>query len=219
MGLRKFHDIYVNARVECNARFPDNPVPDTVPIARAKEWQSKDGHRDAFRHTYWNARLAQEFGRDWAHAFTTAHEGLPNNPAHREAMDLYNNALGIGIGAANPKATPEELSRLVLEAVAQGKTVVIDSGGQLQWSDRVPVGRHGLTPPDVIAPHMARPQVVPTHSAALSPQARTLLQDSEQQVRRLAQRHGIPWDQGLDMWPPTPPKPCRTQRCAGPMPP
>ena len=94
-GLNTFHGIYVDAFKQGDTHFPDNAVPESVPAHRAAEWQGNDGHRDAFRHTYWSARLAQEYGPDWARAFTTAHEGAPGNPANREAMDLYNNSIGI----------------------------------------------------------------------------------------------------------------------------
>ncbi|MFC3685262.1 DUF6973 domain-containing protein [Hydrogenophaga luteola] len=200
-GLKTFHDIYIDAFRQCESQFPDNQVPASVPAHRAGEWQGNDGHRDAFRHTYWSARLAQEYGPDWALAFTSAHEGAPGNPANREAMDLYNNSIGIKIGAENPKATPEQLAALVRQAVNEGRTVVMNSAGQLEWSDRVPVGEHGLAPQEKIDPHMKKPEVVPTKSAAaqeLSPHARKLLNDSEQQVRQLAERHGLPWDQGMD---------------------
>lgn len=232
LGLSEFKDIAGDAFSRGVERFPDNTVPSGIAEDQAREWQGNDGHRDAFRHTYWSARLTQEYGSDWARAFTTAHEGLPGNVANREAMDLYNNSMGIQIGAANPNATPAQLADLVQEAVTQGNTVVINSGGNLQWSDRVPVGQHGLTREDVIDPHMKTPGVVPTKSAAvldtpngrdhpsdgtavaaaadtrspasdhaaraLSPHAHTLLTDSEQQVRQMAERHGIPWDKGLD---------------------
>jgi hypothetical protein len=201
LGLSEFKDIAGDAFERGTERFPDNPLPSGVQEDRAAEWQGNDGHRDAFRHSYWSARLAQEYGADWARAFTTAHEGLPGNVANREAMDLYNNSIGIQIGAANPNASPEELANLVQNAVTQGRTVVINRSGDLEWSDRVPVGQHGLTREDVLEPHMQTPQVVPTKSAAaqeLSPHARNLLNDSEQQVRQLAERHGLPWDQGMD---------------------
>jgi hypothetical protein len=189
-------------------------LPSGVPAEREREWQGNDGHRDAFRHAYWSARLTQEYGTDWARAFTTAHEGLPGNVANREAMDLYNNSVGIEIGAANRNATPKELAQLIEQAVSQGKTVVMQSDGKLQWSDRVRVGEHGLSPDEVIGPHKATPGVVSTRSmaaldtpqpepaahqrASLSPQAQTLLADSELQVRQMAERHGLPWDRGLD---------------------
>jgi hypothetical protein len=201
LGLSEFKDIAGDAFARGTERYPDNPVPEGISKDQAAEWQGNDGHRDAFRHTYWSARLTQEYGADWARAFTTAHEGLPGNVANREAMDLYNNSIGIQIGAANPKATPEELANLVQNAVTQGKSVVINGSGDLAWSDRVPVGQHGLTREEVLDPHMQTPKVVPTKSAAaqeLSPHALNLLSDSEQQVRQLAERHGLPWDQGMD---------------------
>ena len=200
-GLSEFKDIAGDAFARGVERFPDNPVPSGIAAAQAPEWQGNDGHRDAFRHTYWSARLTQEYGADWARAFTTAHEGLPGNVANREAMDLYNNSIGIQIGAANPKATPEELAKLVQDAVTRGKSVVINGSGDLAWSDRVPVGQHGLTREDVLDPHMKTPEVVPTKSALAtepSPHALNLLNDSEQQVRQLAERHALPWDQGMD---------------------
>ena len=212
LGLSEFQDIKSDAFSRAKTQFPDNPLPRGIAEDSAAAWQGNDGHRDAFRHTYWSARLTQEYGADWARALTTAHEGLPGNTANREAMDLYNNGIGIQIGAANPKATREQLATLVEQAVSQGKTVVMDSGGNLEWSDRVRVGQHGLAPEEAIAPHKVTPGVVSPRSvaaqntaepaasqhAALSPQAQTLLADSEHQVRQLAERHGIPWDQGMD---------------------
>jgi hypothetical protein len=230
LGLRGFQDEMRDAFSQAEARYPDTPLPGGIPAELERAWQGNYGHRDDFRHTYWSARMTQEYGADWARAFTTAHEGRPGNEANREAMDLYNNAIGIEIGAANPNASPEELADLVQKAVTDGKSVVMQSDGQLQWSDRVPVGQHGLSPSDVIGPHKATPGVVSTRSVAaldpsnglhsqdgtalaaadargeagidarlaLSPQAQTLLNDSERQVRQMAERHGLTWDQGLD---------------------
>lgn len=229
VGLSEFKDIAGDAFTQGVARFPDNPLPKGIPADRTNEWQGNDGHRDAFRHSYWSARLTQEYGADWARAFTTAHEGLPGNTADREGMDLYNNSVGIQIGAANPRATPGQLADLVQQAVAKGNTVVIDASGNLEWSDRVGLGQHGLARNEVIAPHFKTPGVVSTQmgaapgtpsgqndpgtgvaaaqpdtpasqtqAEALSPHAQKLLHDSEQQVRQMAQRHHIAWDQGLD---------------------
>ncbi len=167
LGLNGFNDIKNDAFSQGEARYPNNPLPSGIPANREREWQGNDGHRDAFRHAYWSARLAQEYGPDWARAFTTAHEGLPGNFANREAMDLYNNSIGIQIGAANPNATPQQLADLVQKAVTDGKTVVMQSNGDLQWSDRVPVGQHGRSPTDVIGPHKGTPGVVSISAAAL----------------------------------------------------
>lgn len=166
LGLSGFRDIARDAFAEGTRRYPDNAVPGSVPEDRAREWQGNDGHRDAFRHAYWSARLAQEYGPEWARAFTTAHEGVPGNWADREAMDLYNNSVGIGIGAAHRDASPQELAGLVQRAVEQGKLVVVDRDGQLEWSDRVRVGQHGLSSDEVIGPQLRTPGAVSTESRA-----------------------------------------------------
>lgn len=53
----------------------------------------KDGTGDAFRHAYWNVRMAQEFDLAWASAFATAHESL-TVPGSERTMDLNNNEVG-----------------------------------------------------------------------------------------------------------------------------
>lgn len=127
-----FRDIHDDAFAESEDRYPG-----TTPRA------GNDGHQDAFRHAYWNARLVREFGAEFARKFATAHEGLPGNPADREAMDLYNNEVGRRIAIQNPDADPDELADLVQRAVEEGDLVVVDDKGELAYSDQVPVGHHG----------------------------------------------------------------------------
>ena len=157
LELKETHDL---AFRESKQHVPDQPVPDGIPNEQAEEWQLNDGHRDAFRHTYWNALLAKEFGNEWAQAFATAHEGRPGNPANREAMDLYNNQVGRGIAAAHPSASKEQLAQLVGDAMKEGKLILMDHQGKLAWSDQVQVGQHGLSPEDAIQPHLHTPAVV-----------------------------------------------------------
>lgn len=164
-GLMQMSDIKDRAFSEGERRFPDNPLPAGIPASREREWQGNDGHRDAFRHAYWNALMTQQFGEQWTRAFATAHEGGPGNPANREAMDLYNNEIGRSIGAANRNATPDQLANLVEQALNQGKLVVIDNGGNLEWSDRVVRGHHGLAPSGAIAPAINTPGVVSTDNS------------------------------------------------------
>ncbi len=104
---------------------------------------AEDGHQDAFRHAYWNALLTREYGVEFAEAFATAHEGVPGNPSDREAMDLYNNEVGRRIALENPDAGPEELARLIEQAIDDGELVVIDGNGDLAWSDQVGLGETG----------------------------------------------------------------------------
>ncbi|WP_164017041.1 DUF6973 domain-containing protein [Pyxidicoccus trucidator] len=146
VGLNTFNNIKDQA-LETSTRLypPPSNAPGHVPEDRVGEWKGQDGHRDAFRHAYWNALMTREFGAEWTQQFATAHEGLPGNPADREAMDLYNNEVGRQIAIANPNASPEELATLVQQAVTDGRTVVLDQRGELQWSDRVPLWQHGLT--------------------------------------------------------------------------
>ncbi|GIH08229.1 hypothetical protein Rhe02_62960 [Rhizocola hellebori] len=123
LGLKKFEDIKNEAFAEADRRFPSD--------------DQNDDQNDAFRHAYWNARLTQEFGEDWAKRFTTAHESIPGNPAAREAMDLHNNEVGRSVATANSGASAEELANKIQEAVSRGRTVVIGSDGQLDYSDQV----------------------------------------------------------------------------------
>ncbi len=164
VGLRDFSGIKDRAFSEGVERFPDNPVPGNIPAGSANAWQGNDGHRDAFRHAYWNALMTQKYGETWTNAFATAHEGVPGNTANREAMDLYNNEVGRSIGAANRNASPEQLANLVEQSLNQGKLVVIDRNGSLEWSDRVVRGQHGVAPNDVIGPNLGTPGVVSTQT-------------------------------------------------------
>ncbi|MCC4608636.1 XVIPCD domain-containing protein [Xanthomonas campestris] len=160
-GLSELKETQDLAFRESKRHVPDQPVPDDIPKERATEWQFNDGHRDAFRHTYWNALLAKEFGNEWAQSFATAHEGMPGNPANREAMDLYNNQVGRGIAAAHPGASKEQLAQLVGDALKEGKLILMDHEGKLAWSDQVNVGQHGLSPKEAIQPYLQTPAVVP----------------------------------------------------------
>ncbi|MGW4896793.1 DUF6973 domain-containing protein [Kitasatospora sp. NPDC004240] len=107
---------------------------------------ANDSHRDAFRHAYWNALMTRRYGEKWTARYASAHEQLPGNPADREAMDLYNNEVGRKIAVANPKASDEELARLIEDAVKRGDTVVVKpDGGALDYSDQVRDGKTGLS--------------------------------------------------------------------------
>lgn len=123
-----FYDIRKKAIDTANATFPAD---------------GQDDHTDAFRHTYWNALLTARFGADFAREIATAHEAVPDHTAASEAMDLHNNEVGRQIAVAHPGASPEELAVLVREAVDSGRTVVVDRGGDLAYSDQVAVGDTG----------------------------------------------------------------------------
>lgn len=102
---------------------------------------TQDNHTDAFRHTYWNALMTQEFGEDWTKEYTSKHEGRPDNAAVREAMDLYNNEIGRSIALNNPGASQEELRDLAKDAVQRGDTVLINQDKQLSRTNQVAEGQ------------------------------------------------------------------------------
>jgi hypothetical protein len=103
----------------------------------------EDGHNNAFCHAFFNAMLTKEFGVGFAASFATAHEGLPGNPADREAMDLFNNELGRRIAVENPNASPRELAKLIHKAIMDGEAVVINRQGELVYSDQEEIGQTG----------------------------------------------------------------------------
>ena len=165
MGLKTFQSIAEDAFKTSDQRVPPSTtlpahaeatikkmVSELPKEQRAKAetelrnaWPRNDGHNDAFRHAYWNARLTSEYGADWTKQFTTAHEGSNGGSSTREAMDLYNNEVGRQIAIDNPDASPKELADLVKKALDDGKLVVIGGNGHLAWSNTVANGNHGIT--------------------------------------------------------------------------
>jgi hypothetical protein len=135
LGLNTFQGIVEDAYATSQVRYP---------LVATNPRAGDDDHTDAFRHAYASGRLVYEFGPEFATAITEAHEGHPMNDApEREAMDLYNNSIGIQIALDNPDATPEEFADLIDDAVRNGDLVVVDLGGNLDYSDNVPVGAAG----------------------------------------------------------------------------
>lgn len=130
--LENFKGIYDDAFDRADTMYPPRVLP-------TGDLDQNDNHNDAFRHAYWSARLAQQYGPEWAEQFTTAHEGLPDNPANKETMDLYNNKIGIKIAREHPDASAREMAQLIKKAVDDGNMIVIDQQGQLAWSDQAPV--------------------------------------------------------------------------------
>jgi hypothetical protein len=134
-----------------NEAYPNKATPGDIPKA-VKDWNNTDGHRDAFRHATLAALTAKEFthhlggvdaGVKWTGRLLHAHEGQATNNPVREAMDLYNNKVGLQIYKENPNADAQQLMDRVKEAIEKGRMVVINKEGKLAWSDQVPVYGHG----------------------------------------------------------------------------
>jgi len=94
---------------------------------------------DAFRHTYWMARLAQEIGTEKAKSLGIAHEkgnyrtykrrrkedGVIPDKISSE-MDLFNNNVGLVIGE---KTTTNDLKNIIVQAILEGQCKII-------WTDK-----------------------------------------------------------------------------------
>lgn len=164
-GLQKFMSIYNEAfatsthlnrtptQIPANVEAQIQSLPEASQQHEARTaWPLNDGHIDAFRHAYCNARLAYEFGGAWAEQFATAHEGNDPGNAKSGGMDMFNNHVGCRIALANPEATPAQLADLVKEALERGELIVIDRSGELNWSNQVPIGHHGVPVPYMNTP-------------------------------------------------------------------
>lgn len=96
------------------------------------------GHLDAFKHSYWMARLSQSIGKRAAFSLGKAHEKgnyktfekhkledgfLPDKPSTE--MDLFNNLVGINIGNSNKKASKKELIQQLLDSIQSGQLRIL----------------------------------------------------------------------------------------------
>lgn len=112
------------------------------------------GSLDAFRHSFWMARLAQSIGPRAARSLGKAHEkgnyrafkkGKTEDGMLQDAtaveMDLYNNKQGILAGMVNRKASSFILMNYLLESIHAGnfKMLKRDSLGQLCTCENMPV--------------------------------------------------------------------------------
>jgi len=97
------------------------------------------GHLDAFKHSYWMARLSQNIGKRAALSLGKAHEKgnyktfkkhkledgfLPDKQSSE--MDLFNNLVGIDIGNNNKNASKNELILMVLDSLQKGQLRILN---------------------------------------------------------------------------------------------
>ncbi len=139
LALHEFRDIRDLAFDESELRYAPTLRHSGLGVVRGNF-----DHTDAYRHAYWSALLTAEYGAEFASDFTDAHEGAPGNLPDVEAMDLFNNEVGIRLARENPGASREELADLVFEAVENGETVLLNQDSELAYSDQVPVGETGV---------------------------------------------------------------------------
>jgi len=108
--------------------------------------QGKGDESDAFRHAFWQATNTQDVGESFTRKWSDAHEyGTPANEVKTDLyMDIHNNDVGIEIGKANPKATPEQLKDIILNRISKGDLLIINSNDKLIKSDG-----NGLKPTEI----------------------------------------------------------------------
>lgn len=121
---KKAFRITTEARKQTNFIRQENQL-DTFPHG---------GTLDAFRHSFWMARLTQHIGARAARSLGKAHErgnyrafrkGKTEDGVLQDAtaveMDLYNNEQGIAIGKENSKISVDSLQSKVILAIKAGQ--------------------------------------------------------------------------------------------------
>ena len=106
------------------------------------------GHLDAFKHSFWIARLTQVIGKRAALSLGKAHEKgnyitykkerledgwLPDKASSE--MDLFNNSVGNSIGIHNKKVSRSVLMQKVLDSLRSGKLRILKKDGQGNFID------------------------------------------------------------------------------------
>jgi hypothetical protein len=113
-------------------------VKDSLKVATIIGTDNNGGKLDAFKHSYWMARLTQSIGKQSAYSLGKAHEKgnyqtykkrkledgmLPDKPA--TDMDLFNNHVGIRIGMQKNIRSKNMLIQTVLDSVNEGNMRVL----------------------------------------------------------------------------------------------
>jgi hypothetical protein len=109
------------------------------------------GQIDAFRHSFWMARLTQEINPKKALRLGIAHEKgnyidfkkkrledgiLPDKIS--SSMDLYNNEKGSHVGFENKQMSADSLKMLIIEKIKAGEMIIINkdkNGNALRCND------------------------------------------------------------------------------------
>jgi len=111
------------------------------------------GHLDAFKHSFWMAKLTQGIGKRAAFSLGKAHEKgnyktykkrrledgfLPDKQSSE--MDLFNNLVGINIGSRYKKTSKKELIQQLLDYLNDGRLRILSKdslGNFLDCQDKI----------------------------------------------------------------------------------
>jgi len=114
-------------------------VKDSMAKANTIGQDNNGGHLDAFKHSYWMARLTHKIGKRAAYRLGKAHEkgnyqtykmrsledGLLPDKQSSE-MDLFNNQIGLQVGSSLKNASRKLLIHHLLNALEQGRLRVLN---------------------------------------------------------------------------------------------
>lgn len=113
-------------------------ITDSIKLKKIIGTDISGGKLDAFKHSYWMARLTQGIGKRSAYSLGKAHEKgnyqtfekrqledgfLPDKPSTE--MDLFNNQVGITIGMQKDINSKDKLIQTILDSVKEGKMRIL----------------------------------------------------------------------------------------------
>ena len=123
-------------------------IKDSISMLKLVGQDNNGGNLDAFKHSYWMARLTQGIGKRAAFSLGKAHEKgnyqtfkkrqledglLPDKPA--TVMDLHNNNIGISIGTKFKKGSKNYLLEILIDSIEKGKMKVLLKDGMGNFLD------------------------------------------------------------------------------------
>jgi len=111
---------------------------DSIAFTKIIGRDNNGGQLDAFKHSFWMARLTQKIGKNAALSLGKAHEKgnylsfkkrqledglLPDKPSSE--MDLFNNSIGVKVGSLYKKASKKVIVQQLLNKLQQGKLRIL----------------------------------------------------------------------------------------------
>ncbi len=131
-------------KISIEARTKADSIAKTITL----DGDKNGGQVDAFRHSYWQARLNQEIGKYAAKKLGIAHEkgnylyfkknkledgGVPDKIS--SDMDLFNNEVGLSITIENKELNSQYIEKQIVEKIKRGELKVILKNEMGQFLD------------------------------------------------------------------------------------
>lgn len=134
-------------------------VSDSINKTNILDKDKNGGQVDAFKHSYWLARLSQSIGKNAAIKLGKAHE-KGNYKTYKKGkledgflpdklssdMDLFNNQVGAKIGIKNYNSSKEKIIEIIISEIKEGKMKIIkkDSNGNFLTCEGVIISKEVL---------------------------------------------------------------------------